>query len=904
MKTKVLQAITVLGSATGLWMAGPAALAQTSPNTVAVTAPSIISQPASQTVDYASDVIFSVMATGTPPLSYQWRRNGVDLADFDNVAGATTATLELVGVADNDAGRYTVVVSNEGGAVTSSVAPLAIRASLKFTDNFALGMTNWQALLDSTPLTLAQLGEPLAGGGFGLLATNPAQQVYHNLAVKYACRVVLTFWMYDDGSALAACGQLRGYTGPGYGKYVSPFGGLWQELVIGKCNAAFGTNGTTGTLRGATLDTTKYQGRVLRGANAGWFNLDAAGAPGRSVGWHTFQIDRAAAGYNSGAVRFYVDGVLARTILGADAQAIDSLVLGSIDAGPTDGLAGQAWFAQVKVEAYPGLFDWQTLDSSGRDLFPDWMKLREVGTTTTVLASATPYTLSEINVLAPNNSLGTWTAGERGIYCESMRGDLEYAFSAPAADAYRIEVEGRERNFRSPVVDLPLMLWLDGESLGRFNLPYGPQANGLVHCFTPFIQPGPHTLRIHWDNVGSARSLYLKAVRLQAVASPYVSGDGMKVWVANRLAAQSGVEFAPSSSPVSPVCVEGRGQYLSMMTLLAGPEYPLSPVPIQPGAGHRWYANVPLSVGAPTLIETSHQNGGVKETNEINWQVTDLLQPTNYAASLMLRQGDALLFNAAPAGATNGEVTISVASAGAATNAPVADLLTTDAATPVAYQFNQPGAFTVTGTYLPTGASGSITVNVVAVSLDSIAARMHRWRYWICTNLPPGTVLEPDPRLKLIPVSAAERTNQTPALPPLQPNECDYRVRTRATDPRQILARLGTNGPVLAGATVQGFCSWGAADTYLRLIDTNPDGSQLIETAFVVYPLPPGLTVEVKIIVSGVTFDDGTVTKTLTPADFDSLGICRLRFIRAAGVKTSVCHTFHLYDQGTLVSYQ
>jgi hypothetical protein len=262
------------------------------------------------------------------------------------------------------------------------------------------------------------------------------------------------------------------------------------------------------------------------------------------------------------------------------------------------------------------------------------------------------------------------------------------------------------------------------------------------------------------------------------------------------------------------------------------------------------------------------------------------------------------LLNATPAGATNGDVTVSVVGTGDSTNAPVADLLTTDVMTPAPYQFNQSGTFTVSGTFLPTGTSGSITVNVVAVSLDSLVARINRARCWICTNLPPGTVLDADPRLKLVPVSDQERNKQTPALPPPQPYEHEYRVLTRSTDPRLILARLGTNGPVLASATLQGFRSWVAPDTYLRLMDTYPDGSQLIETAFVIHPSPPGLTVEVKIIVSGVTFDDGTATKTLTPADFDSLGICRLRFIRAAGVKTSVCHTFHLYDRGTLLSWQ
>jgi len=124
------------------------------------------------------------------------------------------------------------------------------------------------------------------------------------------------------------------------------------------------------------------------------------------------------------------------------------------------------------------------------------------------------------------------------------------------------------------------------------------------------------------------------------------------------------------------------------------------------------------------------------------------------------------------------------------------------------------------------------------------------------------------------------------------------------TEPRYILERLGINGPVLASAKVEGFRSSGAAETYLRLLGTNSDGSQLVETALVVRPVPPGLTVQANVIVSGVTFEDGTVTKILTPTDFDGLGICRLRFIRAAGVKTSVCHTYHFYDKDTLISWQ
>jgi len=56
-------------------------------------------------------------------------------------------------------------------------------------------------------------------------------------------------------------------------------------------------------------------------------------------------------------------------------------------------------------------------------------------------------------------------------------------------------------------------------------------------------------------------------------------------------------------------------------------------------------------------------------------------------------------------------------------------------------------------------------------------------------------------------------------------------------------------------------------------------------------------------MVSGVTFDDGTLIKTLTSNDFDSLGVCRIRFIRAAGVKTSTCHITKVYQGGELIGW-
>ena len=73
-----------------------------------------------------TDVSFSVTATGTAPLSYQWQKDGVDLTDGNRITGATTATLTITGVMESDEGGYRCVVTNIAGTVTSDTAMLTV----------------------------------------------------------------------------------------------------------------------------------------------------------------------------------------------------------------------------------------------------------------------------------------------------------------------------------------------------------------------------------------------------------------------------------------------------------------------------------------------------------------------------------------------------------------------------------------------------------------------------------------------------------------------------------------------------------------------------------------------------------------------------------------------------------
>ena len=73
-----------------------------------------------------SNVSFSVTATGTAPLSYQWQKDGMNLTDGGRITGAITATLTITGVMESDEGGYRCVVTNIAGTNTSNNATLTV----------------------------------------------------------------------------------------------------------------------------------------------------------------------------------------------------------------------------------------------------------------------------------------------------------------------------------------------------------------------------------------------------------------------------------------------------------------------------------------------------------------------------------------------------------------------------------------------------------------------------------------------------------------------------------------------------------------------------------------------------------------------------------------------------------
>ncbi|MBX9736061.1 MAG: immunoglobulin domain-containing protein [Phycisphaerales bacterium] len=95
--------------------------------------PQIVTQPVAS-VSYVTGMncgIYNIVARGAPTLSYQWRRNNVPLIDGPTgagsfIAGANSSALSITNIQPQDAGDYTVVVSNACGSATSAAAAISV----------------------------------------------------------------------------------------------------------------------------------------------------------------------------------------------------------------------------------------------------------------------------------------------------------------------------------------------------------------------------------------------------------------------------------------------------------------------------------------------------------------------------------------------------------------------------------------------------------------------------------------------------------------------------------------------------------------------------------------------------------------------------------------------------------
>jgi hypothetical protein len=169
--------------------ASPVVFAAATVNDGGAVTPTIVTPPANAVVAVGGATSFSVTATGSVPLAYQWRKDGVALA------GATSSRLDLVSVMTSSAGNYSVVVSNAAGSAESLAATLTV--------NPATG--------SAPQITTQPIAQSVAEGGtatFSVVASGAGPLLYQ--------------WRKDEAPLAGATGAtltLTGVTAASAGNY-------------------------------------------------------------------------------------------------------------------------------------------------------------------------------------------------------------------------------------------------------------------------------------------------------------------------------------------------------------------------------------------------------------------------------------------------------------------------------------------------------------------------------------------------------------------------------------------------------------------------------------------------------------------------------------------------------------
>lgn len=216
--------------------------------------PSITIHPSGQNTPVGGTATFSLSATGTAPLQYQWQKNGVD------ISGATSASFSTPPVTSGDNGAlYRCRVSNIAGSVTSNTATLTVTqpppslANLVQNGDFESGLSPWSFYTNGSG-SFAVVSPGFSGSNSARLTIHSAasniQFRQASIAVEANLGYTLTFRAYStSGRDLQMFFHKDGspYTSYGLGEYAN-LTTEWQTFTF-----TFTTSGFSGTVNDGRL---------------------------------------------------------------------------------------------------------------------------------------------------------------------------------------------------------------------------------------------------------------------------------------------------------------------------------------------------------------------------------------------------------------------------------------------------------------------------------------------------------------------------------------------------------------------------------------------------------------------------------------------------------------------------
>jgi len=488
---------------------------------------------------------------------------------------------------------------------------------------------------------------------------------------------------------------------------------------------------------------------------------------------------------------------------------------------------------------------------------------------------------------------GEWEKSGSTVFSVGGNGSVEYSVNIPEEGMFVLRLFGRQHNSLSEFTSFTVDLYTDSLYTDRQVL--NTMVGGSADYVLPYLNAGIHKIKLDWINVLTRHSLEISSLQLVKVNGADSNGNGKLDWQKFRLDNSSAFkDELPVESVTSPFCAEGITLFDGTVALTGSYDpqdgnYELTAdgkvvVPVSNGietyVHKNWYANAPLNPNGATTLTADFQNSAKTASHNVTWTATNIFEKEE----ITIRQGDSLLLTAIPENELEGDTVITVEGV---TN-PVTY------GQKIQYCFENSGTVSVTATFtnaVGTTFDGTLTVNVVAANFENEPILLLDFkRTWENLNVPFDLSLE---------YSYGLEVNEYP----FSPKGTRLDMTSRDAKPKKIVARLYENGPIVAAQTIKTLKYYISVKTEPhQIIEEFADGSLLIESELVLLDIPEDLEITLHIFVGGITFEDGSITKTFTAADFDEYGRLAYRMIRSAEAKSGNCHKF-IFSQDDVVIY-
>ena len=482
-----------------------------------------------------------------------------------------------------------------------------------------------------------------------------------------------------------------------------------------------------------------------------------------------------------------------------------------------------------------------------------------------------------------------WTLTDSGLIPEFFRGQISWNFTTSQPGHWILQLRGELLGTSYYHESMPLTAAINGTSIGTKEVIFGGNQQGLLRLLTPSLPAGTHTLTLDIENVLARRSLMIKNFQIFRPTGTDADQSGTADWAEALLANENTLLTTATTSRTSPACVEGvsRSRSATLITDAAGSHSVAAGLD-----GNHWFHNLPLAVEGSTPFTVSFA-ADRQESSELTWSATNLFD----GESLLIRQGDQLKLLAEHASLVSGDpVTVTLSHQDhwdpetlSPTDPALVTTLTLSAGLAQPYLFDTVGKHYLQAT-LPDGTGTLLTVETkqAAFTSDVIDLLSNTTGFLEIENPAVDSTLTFDAGLSVGLHGLHEVTDtgfQLQATP-------------TARGPVNLLARLHQNGPILGVKPLNLVLLTDALQNDLTTGYPSSEfpGFSIVTAPIVVTDLPPGATVVVRIYRAGVTFLDGTKTRTLHSGDFVN-GTTNLQFLFPIGLSGGYCHHLDIYDR-------